>query len=83
MNIFPTSYRLFGVIENTNRIKAKIYFYNEEGLIEKGEIKNLSPKEFDHLRKIVDDQIKINNSDATPFVVGIIDLQYLIKEQLK
>ena len=83
MNIFPKFYRIFRVIENTGRQKAILCFYNEKGLIYLGEIDNFSPKQFDELKYVLDCLIKINNSNNTPLVFGIQEIQNLVKERFK
>ena len=81
MIITPTNYRLFRVIEKGKGDKTKAFFYDERGLlICSGEFDNLSPEEYEELEKFLDYLILINNSKQTPFVVGIMELQNLLKK---
>ena len=81
MIIAPTNYRLFRVIEKGKGDKTKAFFYDERGqLICSGEFDNLSPEGFDELKKFLDYLILINNSKQTPFVIGVIELQNLLKK---
>lgn len=81
MTIAPTTYRLFKIIEKGKKSKTKAFFYDEKGLlICSGEFDNLSPEEFDELKKFLDYLIQINNSKQTPFVIGIMELQILLKK---
>ncbi len=76
--IFPEEFRLFSVLED-NRNNAKIYLYIKSRCVYQGEIKDISPAQFEKLYNFLSELIQINNSENC-FKVGIIEAQKLIKE---
>mgnify|MGYP006980645624 FL=1 len=84
MIITPTFYRVFRIIEKGKQDKVKTFFYDNKGeLLCSGEFYNLSPEEFDDLKNFLDCLIKINNTNETSLVFGIVELQHLLEKWSK
>lgn len=78
--IYPDEFRLFNVIEN-KQCYAKIYLYYKSECIFSGKIQNISPERFNRLKSLLEELIKINNSEKS-LIFGIVEVQNLI-EKLK
>lgn len=76
--IYPDSFQLFEVIENKTHY-AKIYLYNESKHIFSGKIQDITPERFERLNRLLEELIKINNSDGS-LIFGIVEIQELMEE---
>lgn len=76
--IYPDKYKVLKVIDK-DKCDVNIYLYHKVDCIFSGKIRNITPERFNRLNRLLEELIKINNSQES-LIFGIVEIQQLIKE---